>query len=273
MAEGGSVKVPLAGTMSKKTLTFILGGSAALVAFLWYRHRKSAGAATTAPSGTDTTGTGAIDPNAIDPATGIPYSQEYGYTGIDPNTGLPYSQQLAGGFYDPNTGQYVYPGTNVPPPTTSPSATATVTTNAEWAQAAESYLTVNAGTDMATLSAALGKYLTARTLNATEQGLVDQAIAFEGYPPVSGPGGFPPSMHTTGNPPPPPPPPGTKVTVPRVIGDRVENANSALQALGLKSTFGARKPNKPYHVISQSPNAGAKVAKGSTVHLGIKEGT
>src|SRR6202022_27110 len=113
----GSVKVPLAGTMSKKTLTFVLGGSAALVVFLWIRHRKNAAASTTATTTASSAATSAAtDPNAIDPATGVPYSQEYGYTGIDPNTGLPYSQTMAGGYYDPNTGQYVSPGTSVPAP-------------------------------------------------------------------------------------------------------------------------------------------------------------
>jgi hypothetical protein len=278
MAEGGSVKVPLAGHMSKKTLTFVLGGSAALVVFLWFRHRKNASASSSATSGTTPTDASAAstDPNAIDPTTGVPYSQEYGSTGVDPNTGLPYSQTPAGGYYDPNTGAYVSPGTSVPAPS---QPTATVTTNAEWAQAAESYLTANAGVDMATLSAAIGKYLTARQLTTAEQGLVDQAIAFSGYPPVSGPGGYPPAMHTQstgsgsgagggsgggGT-----PPPAVKVTVPNVVRDRVEDANSALHALGLNSTFGARRPRTPYVVTAQSPKAGAHVAKGSTVHLSI----
>jgi hypothetical protein len=278
MAEGGSVKVPLAGNMSKKTLTFVLGGSAALVVFLWYRHRKNASASTTGTTTASSaaTSSAATDPNAIDPATGVPYSQEYGYTGIDPNTGLPYSQSAAGGLYDPNTGQYIYPGTGTPAPTVP---TATITTNAEWAQSAESYLTASAGVDMATLSAALGKYLTARQLTAAEQSLADQAIAFAGYPPVSGPGGYPPAMHTQstssgggsggggaggGK-----PPSAGKVTVPNVVRDRVEDANSALHALGLKSTFGARKPRTPYVVTAQTPRAGTQVARGSTVHLTI----
>jgi hypothetical protein len=68
------VNIPGAGHMSKKTLAFTLGGSAALVIFLYYRHRKNAGASTTAAStttATDTTGA-STDPNAIDPATGVP---------------------------------------------------------------------------------------------------------------------------------------------------------------------------------------------------------
>jgi hypothetical protein len=132
---------------------------------------------------------------------------------------------------------------------------------------------------MTTLAAALGKYLTARQLTAAEQSLVDQAIAFAGYPPVSGPGGYPPAMHTqststTGTPPtkPPPKPAAGKVTVPYLISERVENANSALHALGLKSTFGPRQPNEPYYVTATSPKAGTQVAKGSTVHLTIRKG-
>lgn len=208
------VNLPVVGKVGKKPLVFAVGGSAALLAFLYVQHRKNAAAASTATTGTDTgaTDTSTLDPSAIDPATGVPYADEYGSGldgGIDPNTGIPYSQELGGGFIDPNSGGVITPGTGTGN-TTTPTGTQSITTNAEWAQMAESYLGT-IGVNVTTLSAALGKYLTGQPLTANQRSLVEQAIASQGYPPVHGANGYPPAMHTS-NPGGQKNPPGHKAT-------------------------------------------------------------
>jgi len=132
--------------------------------------------------GTTATDTTATDPNAIDPATGIPYAQEYGG---------------AGGYYG-GGGQY-----GQPPPVPGSGG---FTTNGQWAQQAEQDLS-GVGVDPTTLAAALGKYLTGQAVTSDQHSLVNQAIAFENYPPVAGPGGYPPAVRDQpfGKPPPRPP--------------------------------------------------------------------
>jgi hypothetical protein len=256
------VKLPGVGPVSKKWLIIVLGGSAVTIGYIVIRKRKSS-AATAGASTAGTTGqvdpqTGDVAGSAQDQADLASLQAGGGYGLGTDGTGLG-----SGGFG--NYGGYL---------AASPAAAAIpgaggFTTNGEWAQQAENDLG-GLGIDQVTLSAALGAYLTGRSLTADQQSLADQAIAAEGYPPASGPGGYPPAMKTGGGTtPPPPPPPPSKVTVPRVVGDRVANANSALQAAGLRSSFGARKPDVPYWVAAQSPVAGTKVAHGSTVHLTI----
>jgi hypothetical protein len=162
----------IAGHEISKTTLWIAGGGTGLVLFLWYRHSQANAAAAT--STTPTT-----DPS-IDPATGIPYADESGYdsgydSGIDPATGIPYADE---------SGYNTYPTTLTGP--------GTFTNNAQWAEWAEQEL--NGTIDPATLSAALGKYLTGQAMTSDQESLADQAIAIAGYPPVSGPGGYPPAM-------------------------------------------------------------------------------
>ena len=65
--------------------------------------------------------------------------------------------------------------------------------NAQWTQAAES-LMGSTGADA--IAAALGKYLLGADLTEDQVTIVQQAIAAEGFPPVPGPNGFPPSYKT-----------------------------------------------------------------------------
>lgn len=81
------------------------------------------------------------------------------------------------------------------PPYAAPSV---ATTNAGWAQAAESYLSGTGGANAVTVGDALGKYITGQSLTANQQSLVEEAIAFEGYPPVPGANNYPPNMHSVG---------------------------------------------------------------------------
>lgn len=173
------VNLPLVGKMKRGWLIAFIGIGGGLGYILYRRKQSAAPAAAATSTDPGTYGDAGInsgyDPNAIDPATGLTYAEEQ-----------------SGGYLDPNTGQYVYPGaTN----TNAAVSAGTPVTNAEWAQQAEAELSGVA--DPTALSAALGKYLTGQAVTASQQSLVDQAIAFAGYPPVSGSGGFPPSVRSS----------------------------------------------------------------------------
>jgi hypothetical protein len=150
-------------------------GGAGIVYYL-YKRRKTA----TATSATDT---GATDPN-IDPSTGIPYSQESGYSPVSGTSPSLYS------YYDPATGALINAGigSQATGPTTPGTALA-------WVQQATAYL-VAQGWDALLVSTALGKYIAGRPLTPQEQDVVDAARAAEGQVP----GGAPPVQQT--------PPPG-----------------------------------------------------------------
>jgi hypothetical protein len=174
------VKLPGVGPVSKKWLGIVAVGSVVTVGYVLMRRKsKAAAAASSATTATDT----------IDPATGdIAGSAQDQADLASLQTGGYGSGMYGGGSTLGNYGGYL---------AASPAGAAIpgsggFSTNGEWAQQAEADLANPPG-----LSNALGQYLTARTLNSSDQGLVDQAIAEEGYPPVAGPSGYPPSMHTS----------------------------------------------------------------------------
>lgn len=75
------------------------------------------------------------------------------------------------------------------------------TSNAQWAQAAETYLQqADPNIDSGTIAAALGAYITGAPVTDAQQSIIEQAIAFEGMPPVGGTGGYPPSIHNVPSP-------------------------------------------------------------------------
>jgi hypothetical protein len=79
------------------------------------------------------------------------------------------------------------------------------TSNPQWAQAAEDYLVQNTGANAAVTGNALGKYIVGSPVNDSDHSIINQAIAFEGIPPVPGADGFPPGIRTAppeGTPPP-----------------------------------------------------------------------
>lgn len=78
----------------------------------------------------------------------------------------------------------------------------------------------------------------------------------------------PPATGTTGQ---SPTTPAATVTVPNVVGDTANAAIAKVEAAGLTFKLSdVRNPKYTYHVNSQTPGAGSKVQKGSTVDLGIK---
>lgn len=202
--------VNLFGSQVKKGYV-IAGGLVVVVAagYGWYKNKKSgtgtaANAATPATPSAPATGgyagdpyppDGTVgnpsDPNSTDPASGQTYGDEAGgfASGYGYGTGPGYDYYGAGGSYYP-------PGVN--------GGTPTYTTNGQWAQAAETYLVQTVGADANTVAAALGKYVTGQPVTGAQDVVIEQAIAFVGYPPQNGPEGYPPNIQTQASSGPPP---------------------------------------------------------------------
>lgn len=122
-----------------------------------------------------------------------------GSTSIDPATGYAYGSAedaaaLASqsNYVNPAQYGYGYGGNYVPSGTTAATG---FTNNAAWAQAAEAYM-VDIGGDANLIGNALGKYIAGAAVTSDQQSLIQQAIAFEGIPPVGGTNGYPPSIRT-----------------------------------------------------------------------------
>lgn len=226
---------------NKKLALFAVGGIGGLGLIIWYRNRQ-ANASNTANAAT-ANNTGGIDPNAIDPNTGIPYSEEgYGAAG---------TPGLYGG-YNPLTGGY-NPGPGNP--------TVYSPTNGTWAIEAEQYL-VSLGYDPTTVATALGLYLAGRPLSQDEYDIVTAAIGFEGNPPNGAPT---PILSNGGG-----GPPGVTVTVPNVVGLRDIAARPVIIAKGFRydpDKKGQGLKGAAWIVESQNPAAGRKAKVGSMVSV------
>jgi beta-lactam-binding protein with PASTA domain len=87
-----------------------------------------------------------------------------------------------------------------------------------------------------------------------------------GYPPVAGPGNFPPNIKQGGG-----GGGGGKVAVPNVVGVETGEASRIIESVGLKASHPPLKSGRGSTVTGESPKAGSQVKSGSTVHLTIKE--
>lgn len=213
-ALSGEVNIPKVGKFPKSAVVIGVGG---VIVLIVYQNRKNASSAAAASSA----GTGAQDPNAVDPATGLTYGQEqaaaaggggyyggggssatglqtsasYPWDGTYDNPNDPYSMDSATGQtygtegYSGSTSSYSAPGTGGPP----------FSTNAQWSQYALNYFTTNQFGDIQGMTDALGAYLAGQTVNSLQQGYINDATAIAGQPPVAGPGGYPPSIRTAGS--------------------------------------------------------------------------
>lgn len=277
-APGGKGTVKIFGqAVSKKTLMVAGVVAGGVLAYAYYRKSKSSSSASTAA------GTGTADTTAagnIDPVTGYPYGsaedtaalaaqQDSGLdtnagSDIDPETGYPYdsSQDLAAlGYTDTGTGTGTGGGGG---------SVSSVTTNAQWEQ--ECIANLQAGgvaqSVVSDAESGLPRYLAKLSLSGGQATAVQMAVGLTGPPPVGGPYNIVPAPAA---PTPPKSPAKGPVTVPSLVSDRVDDANSALKSLGLKASIPHRAAGKAYWVTATSPKAGSKVAAGSTVKLSISD--
>lgn len=166
----GTIKTPM-GPVQKKTALYIVFGVAAIGGVVWYRHRNAPAADTT------TTPTDA----EIDPSTGYAYGSPEDAAALlaQANYVTPTDPTGGGSSSVPSTGTgYV--------------------SNGAWTQGVIAYMTSNGLVeDPTALSSALGKYVTASYVvpGSAEDSLITQAIAVQGYPPISGPNGMPPAIN------------------------------------------------------------------------------
>jgi hypothetical protein len=165
----------------------LAGGGTVILGLSLYRVRKqnaaNAAATAAANAAAQAPGTGAGTSDGTDPATGFPYGSAEDAAALTAQAGyISPTDYLSSGGGSGGYGGGYYPQQ--------------FTSNAAWAQAAEQYMTSVPGADATAIGNALGKYITGQPVTPDMQSLIDQAIAFEGYPPVAGPNGFPPSVNT-----------------------------------------------------------------------------
>lgn len=252
---------PLAG-LSKNEKIGLGIGSAALLGFTIYRYQKqkqAAAADAAAAAAAQAPGTGAGSSDQIDPATGFPYGSAEDAAALTAQSG--YNSPIGGLGYSDTSYLYGgypgYPGSGYP-------TSGGYTSNAQWSQAAENYLVQTVGADANSVGNALGKYITGGTVDDNQQAIINQAIAFNGFPPVSGPDGYPPSIRTAPNP--GTPPPSNSVTVPNVVGGTAGNAHNAIVAAGLTPIDADWiKGDSTRKVTRQNPKAGSQAQKGAVV--------
>jgi hypothetical protein len=208
------IKLPGVGNVPKPAL--IAAGAAALgiVAYAWYKH-KSSGSSTP-----DTSTDPSLSDSSIDPATGVPYADEFGAS----NGGYGYL-----GVNDPTTGTVIGSGVGTQVVTQA-------TTNASWAQASQAYLTTYGGyQDSSAVAAALGAGLLGHYMTPDQIGIWNSAVAFEGDPPQ----GHPP-LNTT----PPTGQPPAQTTLPAPAGFKTTGHTSHSVSLSWSPLAGALE----YHI-------------------------
>jgi hypothetical protein len=248
------IKVPGIGDVPKKYAIGAVAVAAGLGVIVYIRSRNAAqsaaAAGASAAAAPDTSGT---DPNAIDPATGIPYSEESGAYSYGPDNYGGYG----GGGYD-NSG---YPIGSAADLQYQAEQVSGIQTNDEWVQQA---MGGSVPGDPATIQAALSGVLGGLTVTTAQKNLFLEAVGILGNPPQ----GYPTPVKTSDT----AAHPGTpvtaaQVTVPNVKGQPQEAAYAIISEAGLKPSGTPVVHGRTLIVQSQSPAAGAKAAKGSAVHL------
>lgn len=170
MALEGTFTTPV-GPIQKKTGLIVLGLAVAIMGYSYYRAKKQSAVAA---SGANT---------GIDPATGFAYGSAEDAAALAAQTS--YVTPTAGSGSGSASGGYPPVGTGF-------------VNNAAWTQAVLQYgQSQGLLVDSTPMSTALGRYIAGEPVGADQQALIDQAVAWEGYPPISGPTGYPPHVNTT----------------------------------------------------------------------------
>jgi hypothetical protein len=187
------IKIPGLGEVPKKTAIIAGAGAVGIIAIIAIRHKSSAAATSSTASATpDTTAT---DPNAIDPNTGIPYSQEGGadVSGYGSGYQIPYG--TGGGGYDAagsgfdaagypmgSEADLAWQAEQNGSATTGTTTTTTtgITTNADWVTEAESGVIPGS---VSTISAAVSKVLGGLAVTSAQRDLFMEAVGVLGQPP------------------------------------------------------------------------------------------
>lgn len=258
MALEGTANTPL-GPMKKKTLAIVGAGGAGVLLIVWYRSKQQAATSTDA---TTPDASGYTDPS-IDPTTGLPY-------GADSSLGGYQYPPLAGSGIDFGGGG----GFGGVPGSGFPQGPGSFTSNAQWAQYVEDYMVNNTGAEANTVGNAIGKYLNGSLVTIDQKSVVEQAIAFGGFPPVPGPAGSPPHINVAASPPGTGnggggTPGGNKVRVPNIVHLDLNQADERLKAAGLAYNAHPAPPKKGFTrlVTAQSPRAGSMVKHGTRVSI------
>jgi len=170
----GTFNTPV-GSVSKKTALLVGGGVAVLAGVMYYRGKQQEQPSTAGAS------------TEINPATGYVYG-----SAEDAAAMAAQGDYLTGGMVGGSGGGGGGSGGDPP-------AGTGFTNNAQWTQSTIIGMT-NSGIieDASALSVALGKYIAGQPVgdSTVMRSLIEQAIAFNGHPPLAGPNGYPPSINT-----------------------------------------------------------------------------
>ena len=213
LKSGGKISIGKV-KLSKNAVMLGAATGVGIIAYAYYMRGRGGG---DIPAGDGSS----FDPN-IDPATGIPYSDEYGGGGgTGGYSGL--------GIYDPVTGQYLGNGYGS-------SVVTGVSTNAAWTQACVAYL-VSVGYEGMAVNSALGKVLSGQAVTQDELNIFNAATAAQGHPPQ----GYPTIKMASGQPGGTTNPPGANLPAPTGFHvDRVTRSTAIVDWNDVKNATGYR---------------------------------
>lgn len=235
-----------------------VGVGGAVTVFLVYRSYSKAKAASSANAATAAASPATVDPNSIDPTTGLPYGSAADTAALAAQSGV----GVGGGTgYDPNAGYY-----NPVPTGSAP------TTNSAWAQYVEQQLT-SIGYDPQTVAAAIGRYLAKLPLTADQAQIVQVALAEAGPPPQ---GSY--TIITTGG---STPASGGSAALPAPTGLRVSNKNAHEFSLAWNPVQGAHNYGvqvtqlngvkvADFQVSGPGATVSSQTHPGFTYHVGVQ---
>lgn len=190
-----TINLPGAGPVKKVYVYAGVAAAGGILAYAYYRRSK-ANAAAKADAAAAANSSATNDPNAIDPSTGLPYSQESSAGQVG------YGQPGYGGYggYPQGNGQYCPYGYDafgncLQAPTNAGGSGGAYTNNNDWATAAETALT-NTGMTLSVAATAISRVLAGLSVTSDQQGIFLQAIGLVGQPPQ----GYPKPIHVVDTP-------------------------------------------------------------------------